>query len=373
MSVRILAAGGGTSGHVYPAIAIADRICKDAPGSVVEFCGTSQGIEKDLIPKAGYRMHEIRASGFPSKISVKMFRALADFRAGRKACIELIRTYKPDAVIGTGGYVCSPLVSAAAAMKVPVILHEQNAFPGRSNRLMSRKAEAVCTGFPGMERYFKTAKRVEYTGNPIRSVFGTIGRKECREKLGFGPDEFVVLAMGGSLGSRTINRAVTGLFDHMSKEKLRVILSAGKQQYKEIKEEMAGKDSLVEIFEYIDETHVYMEAADLIICRAGAITCAEVAAVGVPSVMIPYPFAAGDHQSYNARAFSEAGAGVTVTDTELTAERLSREIGKFLVDREIGIRMGNKAKQLYFRESDKKIAEIVLSICSQYKKDKEEK
>ncbi len=372
MKVRILAAGGGTSGHVYPAVAIADRIRRDAPGSVVEFCGTAHGIENDLIPKAGYRMHEIRASGFPSKISKKMFRALSDFRAGRKACIELIRTFKPDAVIGTGGYVCSPLVSAAAAMKIPVILHEQNAFPGRSNRLMSRKATAVCTGFPGMERYFKFAERVYYTGNPIREVFGKFGREECRDKLGFKPDEFVVLAMGGSLGSRTINRAVTGLFDHLNAEKIRVILSAGKQQYNELKEEMTGKNNSVEVYEYIDETHVYMSAADLIICRAGAITCAEVAAVGVPSVMIPYPFAAGDHQSYNAREFSKAGAGVTVSDAELTSGRLSEEIGKFLVDREMGMEMGRNAKRLHFQGSDEKIAEIVLSICSRNNPGKEE-
>ncbi len=215
MSVRILAAGGGTSGHVYPAIAIADRIIKDFPGSVVEFCGTSRGIESDLIPKAGYRMHEIRASGLPSRISIKMFRAVGDFLAGRKRCIKLISEFRPDAVLGTGGYVCSPLVSAAAKMKVPVILHEQNAFPGRSNRYMSRKAAAVCTGFLGTEHYFKAAEKVYYTGNPIRDVFQNVDREISRQKLGFREGEFIILAMGGSLGARTINRAITGLFEQL--------------------------------------------------------------------------------------------------------------------------------------------------------------
>ncbi len=371
MSVRILAAGGGTSGHINPAIAIADRIMADAPGSVIEFCGTSRGIEKDLIPKAGYRMHEIRASGFPSKISVKMLRAILDFRAGRKACIDLIRSFRPDAVVGTGGYVCSPLVSAAEALKVPVILHEQNAFPGRSNRVMARKAQAVCTGFPGMDRYFKSAGRVIYTGNPIRKVFGTLDRQACRKTLGFDPDTFIVLAMGGSLGSRTINHAVTGVFEYLHDERVHVILSAGKQQYEELKKELDGKKTPVEIFEYIDETHVYMAAADLIVCRAGAITCAEVAAVGVPSVMVPYPFAAGDHQSYNARAFREAGAGVTLQDAELTSERLSEEIGKFLADRQKASEMGRNAKKLYFRDSDTQIARIVLDICASKNAEKE--
>ncbi|MBN1891651.1 MAG: undecaprenyldiphospho-muramoylpentapeptide beta-N-acetylglucosaminyltransferase [Clostridiales bacterium] len=363
MSVRILAAGGGTSGHVYPAIAIADRICKDAPGSVVEFCGTAKGIESELIPDAGYRMHVIRASGFPSKPSPKIVRALSDYIAGRKACIDIIRMFKPDAIVGTGGYVCSPLVSAAAHMKVPVILHEQNAYPGRSNRLLSRKAAVVCTGFPGMEHYFKSAGRVDYTGNPIREVFRNTNKAESRAILGFMPEEFVVLAMGGSLGSRTINRAVVGLGEHINDNHIRIILSAGKQQFRELKEEMADKENMVEVFEYIRDTHIYMSAADLIVCRAGAITCAEVAAVGVPSIMIPYPYAAGDHQNYNARAFSEAKAGITIKDDEVTAERLAAEIKGFSSRRDYAEIMGNNAKRLHYKASDEKIAQIVLNVC----------
>lgn len=363
MKVKILAAGGGTSGHVYPAIAIADRIRKEAPGSTIEFCGTARGIESELIPKAGYHMHEIRASGLPSGLSKKTFKALSDFRAGRSRCVELIREFKPAAVIGTGGYVCSPLVSAAVKMKVPVILHEQNAFPGRSNRFMSRKAAVVCTGFPGTEDYFRSAKRVVYTGNPIREVFNSVERLSCRAMLGFRPEEFLILAMGGSLGSKTINRAVTGLFDQLETKSVRIVLSAGKQQYPELKAEMTDRSVGAEIYEYIDDTHLYMAAADLIICRAGAITCAEVAAVGVPSIMIPYPYAAGDHQTYNAKKFTEAGAGICIPDSELSAERLARETEKFIKNRSYGSDMGRNAAKLHIAGSDTKIAQIVLDIC----------
>lgn len=372
MSVKILAAGGGTSGHVYPAIAIADRIVKDMPGSVVEFCGTARGIESDLIPKAGYRMHEIRASGLPSKPSPKIFRAIGDFFAGRKRCIELITEFKPDAVVGTGGYVCSPLVSAAAKMRVPVVLHEQNAFPGRSNRYMARNAAAVCTGFPNTEHYFKAAGNVYYTGNPIRDVFKTSDRSMSRKMLGYGEEEFVVLAMGGSLGARTINRAVINLTERLDNPNLRIVLSTGRQQFKEFSEGISGQEGRLCVFEYIDETQVYMAAADLVICRAGAITCAEIAAVGVPSILIPYPYAAGDHQTYNARKFSETGAGIMIADADLTPERIATEITAFLKNREKGYSMARNAKKLYFEDSDKKIASIILDICREGKKGEEE-
>lgn len=364
MSVRLLIAGGGTSGHINPAISIADRIRTDAPGSEIEFCGTQNGMESHLIPEAGYRMHVIRASGFPSVPSLKLIRALSDFKAGREACLQLISTFRPDAVVGTGGYVCSPLISAAAKKNIPIILHEQNAYPGRSNRFLSRKAAAVLTGFPDMEHYFPYAKEVCFTGNPIRSVFRNTNKIASRKALGFRSDEFVILAMGGSLGSRTINRAIVDLSKKLNRPNIRIILSAGKQQYAELKEEINGRDIPVEIYEYIDETHTYLSAADLVICRAGAITCAEIASIGLPSIMVPYPFAAGDHQTYNARAFEEAKAGLMISDSNLSADRLAEEIGKLLDCPHWTGEMAKNARGLHISDSDEKISEIIRRICN---------
>ncbi len=361
MSNRFLFAGGGTSGHIYPAIAIADRIMLDCPDSEIEFCGTKRGLEFELVPKAGYRIHPIRASGLPSRLSVKMIKAVFNYLSGRRSCIKLIRNFKPDAVIGTGGYVCSPLISAARKMHVPIFLHEQNAFPGRSNRMMSKWAHTVCTGFPNMEEYFPKASRVVCTGNPIRDVFTRMSRKEARDLLHIAEDEFLILAMGGSLGSKTINDAMLGLPEYLKNTDVRMVLSAGKQQYSAIPDEVRVSYNNLEVKEYISDTHIYMYAADLIVCRAGAITCAEIAAVGVPSVMIPYPFAAGDHQTYNARIFEEKGAGLLIKDQVLSAEKLAEVIVPIITNNELRSRMRTKAIELHHPGSDKLIADIICA------------
>ncbi len=323
MGIRVLMAGGGTSGHINPAVAIADEIKAVSPDSVIEFCGTSRGLENDIIPRAGYVMHPIRARGVPSKPSLKMIKAVSDFAAGRKTCMNLIRNFKPDVVIGTGGYVCSPLVSAASRLHIPVLLHEQNAFPGRSNRLMSRSADVVCTSFPGMEEYFPHARSVIFTGNPVKRIFFETGREESRRRLDIPDDTFFLLAMGGSLGSRTINEAVLALAEKIVGKDVRIVLSAGKQQYSSLRADESAANDKIDIREYIYDQEIYMSAADLLIVRAGAITCAEVAALGVPSVMIPYPYAAGDHQTYNARAFEKAGACILLKDSDVTPDVLA--------------------------------------------------
>jgi len=346
MGIRVLIAGGGTSGHINPAIAIADRIRKEDPQSEIEFCGTQRGLENDIVPRSGYVMHQIRARGLPSKPSVKMAKAVMDFIAGRKTCISLIRQFKPDVVVGTGGYVCAPLVAAAYQENIPVLLHEQNAFPGRSNRLMSRRASVVCTSFPGMDKAFPRAKSVVFTGNPVKKIFFETSREAARKELGIPDDMVLLLAMGGSLGSRTINQSVARFADMVSGKNIRIVLSAGKQQFEEFHENHPPVNGNMEIREYIYNPQTYMAAADLIICRAGAITCAEVAALGIPSVMIPYPYAAGDHQTYNARAFEGAGAAILMKDSDISAQALYDSAMPVLSDRLRLQKMGQCAKSL---------------------------
>lgn len=363
MGIRVLIAGGGTSGHINPAIAIADRIKAEDPQSIIEFCGTSRGLENDIVPRAGYILHPIRARGMPSKPSVKMIRAAMDFAAGRKTCIALIRDFKPDVIVGTGGYVCSPLVAAASHMHIPFLLHEQNAFPGRSNRLMSRKADVVCTSFAGIEKSFPKAKSVVYTGNPVKKIFFETSRTEARKELSIDNDTFLLLAMGGSLGARTINQSVAALSEMLPDKKIRIVLSAGKQQYADLEGNIDQANDRMEIKEYIYNPQTYMAAADLLICRAGAITCAEVAALGVPSVMIPYPFAAGDHQTYNARAFEKEGACILMRDADVSADKLKDMVISFLGDRERLLNMGRQAKKLARPQADHDIAALIFQLA----------
>ena len=360
--MKVFLAGGGTSGHIHPAVAIADELKKQDPETQVLFCGTEKGLEAQIIPSMGYPFEVIRAAQLPMKLSPKTVRAIREFLAGRKMCRKLIREQKPDVVIGTGGFVCSPLIAAAHKEKVPILLHEQNAFPGRSNRMMSRYAEVVCTSFPKIEHYFHKHAKVVFTGNPIRGVFAHVDRQACREKLGLGEEDILILAMGGSLGARTVNQAIVALAEKISDPHIKIILSVGKQRYKEVCEEAKNWPKSIEVFEYISDPEVYLAAADLFIGRAGAITCAEVQAVGVPSVLVPYPYAAQDHQTYNARTFEEANAGVLLPDDQ-AVEKLPGIVEALLSDKVKLETMRKNARELAIYDAATRICDEVKTLA----------
>jgi UDP-N-acetylglucosamine--N-acetylmuramyl-(pentapeptide) pyrophosphoryl-undecaprenol N-acetylglucosamine transferase len=352
-ALRILLACGGTSGHINPALAVAEQIRSEHPDADIRFCGTARGLESEIVPRAGFPITPIRARGFPRKPSLELFRALADYMAGRRQCRRLLRDFKPDALIGTGGYVTGPVVAAAQSLGIPVLLHEQNAFPGRANRVMARRSQAVCISFPGTERYFRRGTPITLTGNPVREVFFRIDRAGARRELGIPADQVIVLALGGSLGARSINEAVLGLdfasvFGTAAASTTAaplLILAAGKRDFAAVTQAAAGK-SWLSVREYIHDIHLYMAAADLVINRAGASTCAELAALGRPAILIPYPYAAGDHQTYNARVLADAGAAVLCPDQELNPARLQRELTSLLQNPGELVRMGRAAARL---------------------------
>ena len=359
--MKVFLAGGGTSGHIHPAVAIADELKKQDPSCEVLFCGTEKGLESQIIPKMGYPFEVIRAAQLPMKISKKTFKAVKEFLAGRKMCRKLIREGKPDVVVGTGGFVCSPLIAAAHKEKVPIVLHEQNAFPGRSNRMMSRYAKTVCTSFPNLDHYFNKKAKIVFTGNPIRGVFSTVERDACREKLGLAEKDTLILAMGGSLGARTVNSAIVELAKVITDPNVRIILSVGKQRYKEVMEEAKDWPKSIEVFEYISDPEVYLAACDLFIGRAGAITCAEVQAVGAPSVLIPYPYAAQDHQTYNAKSFEDAKAGILLPDDQ-AVEKLPGIVKDLLSDKERLASMRKNARDLAIYDAASRICDEVKAL-----------
>ena len=359
--MKVFLAGGGTSGHIHPAVAIADELKKQDGSTEILFCGTEKGLESQIIPKMGYPFEVIRASQLPMKPSMKSVKAIREFLAGRKMCRKLIREKHPDVVIGTGGFVCSPLIAAAHKEKVPILLHEQNAFPGRSNRLMSRYAKTVCTSFPGIEHFFNKKAKIVCTGNPIRGVFSEVDREKSRNKLSLSDDDFLILAMGGSLGARTVNESIVALAKKISDPKVRIILSVGKQRYKEVVEEAKNWPKNIEVFEYIQDPEVYLSACDLFIGRAGAITCAEVQACGAPSILIPYPYAAQDHQTYNARTFEKGEAGILIPDSE-AVEKLPDLAISLIGDKEKLQKMRENAKALAIYDASKRICDEVKAL-----------
>lgn len=353
MSRKYILAGGGTSGHINPALAIADEIVRREPDAQILFCGTARGLESEMVPRAGYAFQEIRARGLPNRPGKEAVKALREILAGRKQCMKLIRDFKPDAVIGTGGYVCSPLISAAARLKVPALLHEQNAYPGRSNRMLAGRCQSVCISFPGTEKYFRTSAPIVLTGNPVREIFFELDRDQARQKLGIDEQEKLVLIMGGSLGAAKLNNAVLGLAEDdkwqafaNARGKIKLLLAAGKQHYEVVSQMAEAKKLDCDVREYLFDAHLWMAAADLVVARAGAMTCAELAALGRASVLIPYPYAAGDHQTFNAGALVNAGAAIMQSDELCNSSWLSDTLIDMLSDSEKLSSMGKSAKLL---------------------------
>lgn len=360
-----LIAAGGTGGHIYPGIAIADKIRENEKESNILFCGTAFGMESKLVPAAGYELLAIDAKGFAIKSPVKIVKALIAFFKGKKQAARIIRDRKIDLVIGTGGYVCGPVLAAARTCGVRTLIHEQNSFPGKANRFFAAGANCVCISFAASDKYFSRNAKLVVTGNPVRSVFRGMTREQARELLKIDRDDVLLFVTGGSLGSRSINNTMTGMIKSYFSLGYRVIMSSGPADYTMLKKNNSNIPvGIFDIREYIPDQHLYLAAADLIVCRAGAITCSEIAVLGKPSVMIPYPYAAGDHQRMNAMVFQRAGASVMISDKDLTPEVLYETIRSIIFDKSKLKEMGESALTLAFPDAADHIYNCVRILVS---------
>lgn len=322
---KILVAAGGTGGHIYPGIAISDELLKTIPGAEITFVGSYVGMEKDIVPKAGYNIEYIRARGFERGFSKETLEAVRGIFQSRKDAKELLDRYEPDLVIGTGGFTSAMLLREAARRGIPTMIHEQNAYPGRSNRLLGRHVDRIAISFPEAAEYFKRDK-LFLSGNPIRDAFKSVDRKKAREKFGLSHEDFMILIMGGSQGAESINKAVVELMKTLTDENVKYFHLTGKEQYETIREALEPLRDTITLFGYSDDVANLLSAADLVISRSGASSVAEIAACGTPSILIPYPMAAGDHQTYNARVLSEHSAGVLIPESELNEEKLLKTV-----------------------------------------------
>jgi UDP-N-acetylglucosamine--N-acetylmuramyl-(pentapeptide) pyrophosphoryl-undecaprenol N-acetylglucosamine transferase len=281
--------------------------------------------------------------------------------------LKVLQGFRPDVVLGTGGYVCGPVVFAANRLGIPVVLHEQNAFPGRANRLLSRKARFVCISFQDSGRNFPKGVETLQTGYPVRSVFFSTDRDESRRALGIPDETPFVLALGGSQGARSINRAVTAMLKAgPAPSGCRVLLATGDGLFVEASTEsepLKGRTDEFRIVPYLEEPHVAMAAADLIVCRAGAGACAEIAALGKPSVLVPYPFAANDHQTFNARSLTDIGAAVLCADADFDGSALRRFLDEILPDSGRRLRMAASAKRLAREDAADRIVDCLFKAA----------
>ncbi|MDF2523625.1 MAG: UDP-N-acetylglucosamine--N-acetylmuramyl-(pentapeptide) pyrophosphoryl-undecaprenol [Clostridiales bacterium] len=363
--MKFIIAGGGTGGHINPGIAIAKYIKQKQPDAEIIFVGTERGLETKLVPREGFELKLIKVKGFRRKLSLDTLVSVKEMFQGFLESQAVIKKFKPDMVIGTGGYVCGPLLFNAALMKIPTLIHEQNAFPGVTNRILSRFVDVVAISFKESEQYFKSAKKRILTGNPVRTELLKVDRASAREKLGIKNDQNLVVVMGGSLGAEKINSTVAEMIKSNNNLGFKLIFGTGNSQFNKINKELeATENKNIEVVPYIyDAANVYA-AADLIVCRAGAITCSELTLLGVPSIMIPSPNVTANHQEHNARALEKQGASIVVLEQELTAELLYNQIVDLLKNKTYLNKMAKDAKKIGILNSTEKIYSMLEELIS---------
>ncbi len=339
--MKIIMTGGGTGGHIYPAIAIADKIKRKHPKARILFIGTERGMEKDIVPKHGYEIRLIKSRGIDRKNFFKNIFTAADLIRGSRQAKEIIESFRPDLVIGTGGYVCGPVVRQAYKKGVRAYVHEQNAVPGITNRLLERYAKKVFTAFPSSVTYFRHPDKVIVTGNPIRKEFFVSRLIDYRAKLGIGSKDFMLLCFGGSLGADRLNAAILDIIPSLvGIENTKLVFITGERYHDSIIRglEASGvsinESGSVSILPYAESIYEYFFAADLIISRAGALTISEITACGKPSILIPSPNVTGNHQHYNAKVAESAGGAIIIKEQELTQEKLLGTILRLMGNRQ---------------------------------------
>lgn len=330
--MRVILAGGGTAGHINPALAIADTIKRHYPKSDFLFVGTKEGMESTLVPKAGYKIEYIKVSGFKRKVTPgNLVSVLRAARACLK-CRKIIKDFDPDIVIGTGGYVSGPLLYTAVSMKIPTLIHEQNVFAGMTSKMLGSKVDTVCISFEKSRKSFEKARNVVLTGNPLRSELFNMTHEEARRKLGLDSRPFLV-TFGGSLGAGKINEIMVRYIKSSDPDKCRILFATGNREYETVMSELRGihKDGF-DVVNYIYNMDQVMQAADLLVCRAGAITVSELNALGKPAVLIPSPNVTDNHQYYNAKALSDNNAAVLIEEKNLEFESFSETVNNLLVN-----------------------------------------
>lgn len=363
--MKAIIAAAGTGGHINPALAIANKIKQEEPNSEIIFVGTDRGLENDLIPRAGYDLKRIEAYGFNRKISLdnvkKMYKTFKSIGQAKK----IIQDFKPDIMIGTGGYICLPVALAASKLKVPIVLHESNAFPGVAIKMLSKKASAILVGFEDAKKRIRNTENVVVVGNPskVKKISFTNSQKEkILKEIGLTDIEKpIVLVFGGSQGAQKINESFINIISKKINEKYQIIWATGPNQYEIIKAKLQSLNinidniSNVKILPYIYNMEEVMNCVDLVVSRSGAMTITEISIVGKPSIFIPFPYATENHQEYNAKVLEKVGAAKIILDADLDFNILNSTINEIISDKEKMCRMSENAHAVEIKNVEDKI------------------
>jgi len=356
--VRLMIAGGGTGGHIYPAVAIAQEfVRRDRPRKAV-FVGTEYGLEKTIVPQAGFPIEFISVGGLKGKGSLEFLKNLARLPVGFIQALQVIAKHRPNVILGVGGYSSGPVLLAGRLRGIPTAIHEQNAFPGVTNRLLAKFVNAVAVAFAEAGPRLRRSDAV-VTGNPIRTEFFTAARGPRTAGRGR------LLVFGGSQGSHVLNEAMIGalLFLARLKDQLDIVHQTGPKELDRVRQAYrASAFANARVVPYLDPIADEIAAADLVVSRAGAMTIGELAAVGRAAILVPFAAATNNHQELNARVLQQAGGAIVLTESQLTPERLAMTITEVIHDPQRALRMGAAARTLAAPDATRKIVDLLEKI-----------
>jgi len=366
--MRIIVTGGGTGGHIYPALAIAQKIKQENPDSNILYVGTPNSMESDLVPKQGFEFESVYARYLERKVSFENVKTGFITLKAINDAKKIIKRFKPDVVIGTGGYVCGPVVYAAHLCKIPTMIHEQNVFPGITNKLLSRVVDKIAISFDEARKYFKYPEKITLVGNPVREEILRADRTKARSKMNIADDEIFIYSFGGSGGQKSLNDAVINSLNLFGNRKdIKLLHVTGKRLDSRFKEDVKTNNMIipdnVEVIDYCYNAAEALAASDIVIASGGAISITEITKLGKASIIIPKTYTAENHQEYNARALEKAGAAIVILEKDLeNKEILFSSICKISDNQLFMKEMADKSKEIGNFDAENGLYKLVLEL-----------
>lgn len=369
--MRVIIAAAGTGGHINPGIAIANKIKQEEKNSEIIFIGTTRGLENDLVPRAGYELKTIEAYGLSKSLTIENIKKMYKTFKGYGEAKKIIQEFKPDIVIGTGGYICGATITAAHKLKVPTMLHESNAFPGKAVKMLANKTDTIMVSFSDVIPRMKKLKNVVYTGTPVKikkQEYGINEKNRIIKEIGLNETKPIILVSGGSQGAQKINEAITRIIKNKLNNNYQIVWATGPKQYDIIKENLENNHininniEGIKVLPFIYNMEEVMNVSDVIIGRSGAMTITEISNLGKPSILVPLPNVSNNHQLYNAKVLENVNAAKIILNDELTGENLNNTIEEIILDKSQMKNMGENAFKVSVNNVEDKIYQEIKKL-----------
>lgn len=362
--LKVIIAGGGTGGHIFPAVAIGHALQRLRPGTELLFVGANGKMEMEKVPQEGFKIIGLDIVGFNRSNLLKNLSLPFKLLKSRAKAREIINEFQPNAIVGVGGFASFPILHAGQGLDVPTLIQEQNSYAGKSNKILARSAKAVCVAYDGMDKFFP-ADKIIMTGNPVRKNISamSVGSSEAKTWFGLKPDVQTLLVIGGSLGAQSVNEGIDAMLDELVSKGVQVIWQCGKPYHEQAKQRAAKYTDSVKVFDFIKEMDKAYGAADVVVSRAGALAIAELCIAAKPVVFVPYPHAAENHQESNARALVDRQAALMVLDSDVHT-KLGSTLMNLLNDKVRQQEMSARLKEMAITDADERIARKVIEIAN---------